>query len=71
MENSSQPNKTNPATCIYYQESRIQSYVPSCCVEDGEIDNDVHPEDLEYWTNCPFCGGHIELKEGKKHPHLY
>lgn len=55
--------------CKYYRESQIEAYIPECCVEDGVAFNDVHPDDIE-GSYCQFCGGHIKLKEYKRHPKL-
>lgn len=56
--------------CIYYRGAENETYVPSCGVEDGEVCNDVHPEDAMEWEYCPFCGGKIKRRERKQHPDL-
>lgn len=54
--------------CNYYAESLSETWVPSCCVEDGYAINDVHPYDVEKY--CPFCGGKVKQKPFTRHPDL-
>lgn len=56
--------------CRYYRKGEGETFVPSCGVEDGEVNNSVHPEDATEWVYCPFCGGKIKLKNHKQHPGL-
>lgn len=57
--------------CKYYREAENEMFVPSCGVESGVAEIDVHPEDVLEWVYCPFCGKKIELKNHKRHPGLF
>ena len=57
--------------CKYYREAENEMFVPSCGVESGVVEIDVHPEDVMEWVYCPFCGREIKLKNHKRHPGLY
>ena len=54
--------------CRYTRTSEIEQYTPDCCIEyddDGYIQPTrcAHPEDVEEWVYCPFCGDEIKIVE--------
>lgn len=55
--------------CKYTRASELEAWRPSCFYEsdpafDGYVYTaDVHPDDCEDWTFCPYCGGKIKFKE--------
>lgn len=57
--------------CKYYREAENETFIPSCGVENGVVEIDVHPEDAMEWVYCPFCGGKIKPKNHKRHPGLF
>ena len=51
-------------------ESKLETYTPECCIEDGDSANDIHPQDIE-GDFCQFCGGKIKKKTGQQYADKY